>query len=92
MHIIQINSVFYIALFADTIMEQSTAASILFCSYCDFECYSHSALLNHIKFIHQDDPQFKISCMDCGKTFKKWCTLKKHLHRDHRDSSFTQSG
>ena len=62
-------------------MEVSTSlATTLFCSYCDFRCYSHSTLLKHVKLIHENDPRFNICCLDCGRSFKKWCSLKKHLH------------
>ena len=33
--------------------------------------------------IHGNDSNFNISCELCGRTYKKWDSLKKHLHRDH---------
>ena len=54
-----------------------------FCSYCDFRCYNQRALLKHLRDLHQNDPSFRVFCTLCGMTFRKWCSLKKHLHRDH---------
>ena len=56
---------------------------ILLCRYCDFQCLDHKSLLKHTRAIHENDPDFKIYCSLCGRSFQKWCSLKKHLHRDH---------
>ena len=57
--------------------------SALYCSYCDFRCYSQLSLLKHVRDLHANDPNFSVSCSLCGKVYKKWCSFKKHLHRRH---------
>jgi len=32
---------------------------------------------------HENDSNFSVTCELCGRTYKKWDSLKKHLHRDH---------
>ncbi len=62
---------------------------IFTCSFCDFHCYEHVALLRHIKDLHQNDPNFLVYCSYCGKTYKKWDSLRKHVQRQHSNSTCT---
>ena len=57
--------------------------SVLLCSFCDFRCYDDKSLLKHIRDIHENDPNFVVYCSQCGRSYKKWSSLKKHLHREH---------
>lgn len=63
-------------------MEESV--TVILCPYCDFQCYNHDIMLKHTRSIHENDPRFSVYCHLCGQFFRKWCTLKKHLHRDHQ--------
>ena len=56
---------------------------LFLCSYCEFRCYNHLGLLKHIRATHENDPNFRVYCSLCGKSYNKWCSFKKHLHRDH---------
>lgn len=51
---------------------------------CDFQCYNNQVLLKHTKSAHENDPRFLVYCSICGKSMKKWSSLKKHLQREHR--------
>lgn len=62
-------------------MEESV--TVILCPYCDFQCYNHDIMIKHTRSIHENDPRFSVYCHICGQFFRKWCTLKKHLHRDH---------
>ena len=42
------------------------------------KCYSST------KSAHENDPRFLVYCSICGKSMKKWSSLKKHLQREHR--------
>ena len=57
--------------------------SALFCSFCDYRCHRDGFLLKHLRDFHANDPNFQVNCTLCGKSYKKWCSLKKHLHRVH---------
>ena len=56
---------------------------LFLCSYCEFRCYHHLGLLKHIRATHENDLNFRVHCSLCGKSYNKWCSFKKHLHRDH---------
>ena len=62
------------------------AVSIDF-AYCNFRCYEERVLLKHMRTVHSNDPRFCVRCSICGKTFRKWPSLKKHLHREHGSKS-----
>ena len=57
--------------------------STTFCHLCDYGCRDERALLKHLRDIHENDANFQVSCSLCGRTYRKWCSLKKHLHRSH---------
>ena len=61
---------------------------VLFCSYCDFQCSSYHLLLRHVQ-IHENLPDFLVYCSDCGKSFPKWSSLRRHLQRTHKNISIT---
>jgi hypothetical protein len=56
---------------------------LLSCVYCDFQSSSHHLLLKHIRS-HENLPDFLVGCSVCGKSYRKWGSLRKHLHRDHK--------
>lgn len=56
------------------------------CSMCDFQCFDHRLLLKHTKSAHENDPRFLVYCSICGKSMKKWSSLKKHLQRAHKST------
>ena len=58
--------------------------SVVVCSYCDFQCYNQVSLMKHLKNTHANDPNFRVHCIFCDNSFKKWDTLKKHLQRDRK--------
>ena len=64
-------------------MDEEAELSLLVCSLCDFRCYDNRALLKHARSVHENDPNFVIYCSQCGRSYKKWTSLKKHLHREH---------
>ena len=39
--------------------------------------------MKHARSVHENDPNFVIYCSQCGRSYKKWTSLKKHLHREH---------
>ena len=54
------------------------------CCYCSsFDGSSFKKLLNHIKFIYSHEPDFLISCGDCGQSFNKFNSFRSHLNRKH---------
>ena len=57
---------------------------LLRCTYCDFRCSSHHLLLKHIR-VHENLPDFLVYCSICGKSARKWASLRKHLQRCHKD-------
>ena len=58
-----------------------------FCHLSDYWCLDERALLKHLREIHENDANFQVSCSLCGRTYRKWCSLKKHLHRSHPSKS-----
>lgn len=57
---------------------------LLYCSMCNFQCYTHDGIFKHIR-VHENDPRFQVQCTVCGTTAYKWCTLRKHIQRSHKD-------
>ena len=65
---------------------------LFLCSYCEFRCYNHLGLLKQIRATHENGPNFRVYCSLCRKSYNKWCSFKKHLHRDHgMDNEATKS-
>lgn len=64
-------------------MASTSESSVLLCNYCDLRCYDRLVLLKHMRDTHEKDGNFSVVCDLCGRTYKKWNSLKKHLHRDH---------
>lgn len=53
------------------------------CTYCNgFLGHSFKKLLRHIKFIHSHEPNFSITCSDCGRSFRKFALYKTHIRRE----------
>jgi len=53
------------------------------CPYCSgFVGRSFKKLLSHIKFIHSHEPNFSITCGNCGQSFRKFNSFKSHIHRE----------
>ena len=59
-------------------------ADIESCCFCDRYFPNRRLLMKHIRVSHESDPLFVINCSICGKSYKKWCSLKKHLQRSHK--------
>ena len=57
---------------------------LLYCSFCEFQCSDHYVLLKHTR-AHENEPNFIVYCSICGHSAKKWSSLKKHLHRCHKN-------
>lgn len=58
------------------------------CSHCyRFHALKMSSILRHIGRVHSHDPGFDMVCGidDCPRTFKKYYSFRKHLHRKHPD-------
>ena len=55
------------------------------CPYCaNFVTRTFKKLLSHIRFTHSHEPNFSITCGDCGKTYRKFTSFKTHLHREEK--------
>ena len=56
------------------------------CCLCNFQFFSPVDHVKHVVCFHQHQPQFTVQCSfeNCGKTFNKWPTFKKHLQRNHQ--------
>ena len=53
------------------------------CTFCnEFLGHSFKRLLRHIKFIHSHEPNFSITCSDCGRSFRKFASYKTHMRRE----------
>ena len=53
------------------------------CPYCaGFLGHSFKKLLGHIKFIHSHEPNFSITCGDCGQSFRNFSSFKTHIRRE----------
>ena len=57
--------------------------SVFFCDKCDFRSFDNETLVKHVLDRHSRDPNFSVACNFCGKTYTKWNSFKKHLHRTH---------
>lgn len=56
------------------------------CGYCSsFAGSTFKKLLNHIKFIHSHEPNFLITCGDCGQSFNNFNSFKSHIQRKHNE-------
>lgn len=59
--------------------------NVHFCPYCDdseeFSAPSQVLLLNHVRLVHSNDPDFSIQCSfpDCSRTFVNFRTYQNHL-------------
>ena len=57
-----------------------------FCPYCgDYTGVKFNRHLRHIKFHHSNEPNFSISCGECGQSFRKFESFKSHVRRKHRN-------
>lgn len=60
----------------------SSASALILCQFCDFHCRSNVKLLKLTKDVHRNDAKV-FYYNHCSKSYKKWDSLKKHLHRCH---------
>lgn len=61
------------------------------CPYCThFIGRTFKKLLGHIKFIHSQEPNFSITCGDCGKSYRKFASFKSHLQREERKKALQE--
>ena len=63
-------------------------ADLFTCSHCNqFSALKMSSVLRHIGRVHSHDPGFHMVCgiNDCPRTFRKYYSFRKHLHRSHPD-------
>lgn len=63
------------------------------CSLCNFQFHHAADHVKHVITFHQHQPQFLVQCSfeNCGKTFNKWPSFKKHLQRIHHAEVATLS-
>ncbi|XP_028395767.1 uncharacterized protein LOC114519789 [Dendronephthya gigantea] len=56
------------------------------CDYCNFVCCSADSTLffAHLVKFHSNEPNFKVYCGSCPRSFKKVNTLQKHYTRKHK--------
>ena len=49
---------------------------------------SFSSLLSHLRFVHDNDPDFFLTCGigGCGKTYRKLASYRTHVYRHHKDT------
>lgn len=58
------------------------------CPYCtSFLGRSFKKLLHHIKFIHSHEPNFSITCRQCGQSFRKFNSFKSHIQREEKKNA-----
>lgn len=61
------------------------------CTFCaGFLGHSFKKLLRHIKFIHSHEPNFSITCGDCGQSFRKFNSFKTHIRREQAKKKLEQ--
>ena len=61
------------------------------CTFCSgFLGHSFKKLLSHIKFIHSHEPNFAITCGDCGQSFRKFNSLKTHIRRERAKKALAE--
>ena len=58
------------------------------CPFCNFRVMNFSAFLSHLRFVHDNDPDFFLTCGigGCGKTYRKLASYRTHVYRHHKDS------
>ena len=66
-------------------MNEEARVFVVLCKMCDFRCFDNAALINHARDVHENDPNFILYCGECGRSYNKWNSLKKHLHRENSD-------
>ena len=55
------------------------------CPYCgEFTGQTFYRYLRHIRFVHSNEPNFKISCTYCAQSFTRFSSFKSHLDRKHK--------
>lgn len=55
------------------------------CPYCgEFTGQKFDRYLRHIKFVHSNEPNFRMSCTYCGQGFTRFSSFKSHLDRKHK--------
>ena len=54
------------------------------CDYCNFSCENSSRFFKHLVHFHSNEPNFKVYCRNCPRSFTKVNSLQKHFYRDHR--------
>ena len=63
------------------------------CVYCSsFAGSSFKKLLSHIKFVHSFEPNFMITCGDCGQSFRNFNSFKSHIQRRHNKNNYDDPG
>ena len=58
-----------------------------YCDFCNFFCGSTQSLrfFKHLVNTHSNDPNFKVYCGYCPRSFTKVNSLQKHYYRDHKN-------
>ena len=49
------------------------------CPYCQFFAPSDQLLTKHVRLVHSHDPDFRIQCEQCLRTFKNYRTFQNHI-------------
>ena len=61
------------------------------CPFCaGFLGHSFKKLLGHKKFIHSHEPNFSITCGDCGQSFRKFPSFKSHIRREQEKKTIAE--
>ena len=57
------------------------ATEVHLCTMCSFSSTRITTLTSHVLRAHRSHPRFHIYCKYCLRSYKKWDSYRKHLHR-----------
>ena len=52
---------------------------------CTFCASSKASLVHHVCQVHRDDPHFLLYCSGCLRSYTRWDSYRKHLHRNCKE-------
>ena len=66
----------------------------LCCDYCNFVCRIGESKLffDHLVRVHSNEPNFKVFCSSCPRSFTKINSLQKHYYRQHKTLDVEEDG
>jgi hypothetical protein len=58
-----------------------------YCDFCNFSCKTpaYKRFFKHLFHFHSNEPNFKVYCRYCCRSFTKVNSLRKHFQREHQD-------